>query len=61
MKYETFIARFNDGTEKSICCKKCELKDYLTIREFEKLVDIHILNRANDKTKHKPFTLELER
>ncbi len=61
MKNETFIARFNDGTEKAIYCKKSELKDYMTVREFEKLVDICILNKANDNTKHKTFTLELER
>lgn len=60
MKNETFTAYFTDGTKKHFYCKKNEILDYMSVNEYLKLDHIEILNRADDKVQHRPFTIKVE-
>lgn len=57
-QYQTWKCNFNDGMNVCFWCKKSEILDNLTARQFVKLVSVEIINRYDDKTQHKALSKE---
>ena len=58
MKNETWKLNFADGTYLYMYCKKSELLDEMTARQYVNLISAEILNKGDDKVNHRPVTKE---
>lgn len=58
-QYKTFILELKDGTKKPFYCKKNELENYMTIKEYKEQARIYILPTGDDTTPHKDFTVKI--
>lgn len=56
--YETFKLIFKDGTYKTYYCRKDELLDWISVRDYKNGVYVEIMNRGSDKVQHRPIKLE---
>lgn len=58
MKNYTWKAYYTDGKWEFFYCKKNEIFDYMSVRNFAKLDRVEIVNNAYDSTKHRAVTKE---
>lgn len=54
MKNYTWTAYYTDGTTEYFYCKKSEILDYMSVRNFVKLDRVEVMNSADDKVNHRP-------
>ena len=55
---QTWKINFEDGTCRYDYCKKSEILDNITAREFFKIVSVEMINKGDDKVSHRPLTRE---
>lgn len=58
MRNETWKLNYSDGTSTHVYCKKNELLDHITARQYVNLISVEIMNRGDDKADHKPVSKE---
>ena len=56
--YQSWKLTFTDGSTIVAYCKKSEILDNITARQFIKLLSIEVINRPSDTTKHRPINKE---
>lgn len=58
--YQTWIIVYTDENRLKdvLYCKKDEIEKYITLKQYRELDHIEVMNRRNDKVKHRPIKKE---